>query len=77
MSFRPNIDWSMQARIKGVDTANGSFAIEGNAPELVGRANLGLQLFNSNGFDLRLEYGLTVGGGYVSQTPSARVSYRF
>ena len=38
---------------------------------------LGLQVFSNDGFDIRLEYGLSAGNGYVAQVPSARFIYRF
>ena len=54
-----------------------TFQLFGNAPDVVGRLNLGVQVLKANGFELRLEYDLTAGGGYVSQVPSARFSVRF
>ena len=44
---------------------------------VVGRLEAGLQVFRNDGFDVRLEYGLSVGNGYVAQVPSARFTYRF
>jgi len=77
MSYRPDVNWAMQARLSDAANRDGSFHLYGNAPELVGRLNLGLQVLRTNGFDLRLEYDLSAGDGYVSQIPSARLTYRF
>lgn len=67
----------MQARIKGTDPADGHFQLFGNAPTVIGRLEAGLQVFRNDGFDVRLEYGLSAGDGYVAQVPSARFTYRF
>lgn len=77
MSYRPGINWAMRARFSDTDNAAGTFRLYGNAPEVLGRLNLGLQVFRTNGFDLRLDYDLSAGGGYVSQIPSAKLTYRF
>jgi hypothetical protein len=53
------------------------FNVYGNAPTVVGRMNLGVQLYHSRGIDLRLEYGLMLGGTYTGQTASARLAYQF
>jgi len=77
LSLRSGIDWAMQARIKGTDPADGHFQLFGNAPTVIGRLEAGLQVFRNDGFDVRLEYGLSAGEGYVAQVPSARFTYRF
>jgi hypothetical protein len=38
---------------------------------------VGLQVLRSNGFEVRLDYDLSAGDGFVSQIPSARLTYRF
>ncbi|MFO0017620.1 MAG: autotransporter domain-containing protein [Synechococcaceae cyanobacterium] len=77
MSFRPGINWIMNSQFSQASNVEGVFQLYGNAPEVVARLNLGLQLFHTNGFDLRLGYDLSVGGSYLSQVPSAKLTYRF
>ena len=77
MTFRPDISRSLQAQVIGASGADGTFNVYGNAPTVVGRMNLGMQLYHSRGIDLRLEYGLMLGGTYTGQTASARFGYQF
>jgi hypothetical protein len=77
LSYRPGVNGAMNSRFSQASPVEGSFQLYGNAPEVVGRFNLGLQLFSSQGLDLRLEYDLSVGGNYLSQVPTAKLTYRF
>ena len=51
------------------------FNIDRNAPSVLGRMSLNKQLYLSRGINLRLRYGLMVGGIYTGQTASARFGY--
>jgi hypothetical protein len=77
LTIRPDINRAMQAQVIGASGTNGMFNVYGNAPTVVGRMNLGVQLYHSRGIDLRLEYGLMLGGTYTGQTASARLAYQF
>ena len=77
MTCRPDISRSLRAQLIGASGADGSFNAYGNAPTVVGRMNLGMPLYPSRGIDLRLEYGLMLGGTYTGQTAPARSGYRF
>ena len=77
LSIRPDISRTMQAQVIGASGADGMFNVYGNAPTVLGRVNLGMQLYHSRGVDLRLEYGLMAGGTYTGQTASARLGYQF
>jgi uncharacterized protein with beta-barrel porin domain len=77
LSLRSGFDWAMQAQIQAAEPGDGHFRLFGNTPAVVGRLEAGLQVFRNDGFDVRLEYGLSVGNGYVAQVPSARFTYRF
>jgi hypothetical protein len=77
ISYRPGINWVMNSQFSQASNAEGLFQLYGNAPELVARLNLGLQLFHTNGIELRLGDDLSVGGNYLSQAPSAKITYRF
>jgi hypothetical protein len=77
LSIRPDFNWAINTRFSNAYSGNGSYQLFGNAPEVVGRLNLGMQVLKTDGFDLRLEYDLSAGDGYVAQIPSARFTYRF
>ena len=77
LSLRSGFNWAMQAQIQGAEPGDGHFRLFGNTPAVVGRLEAGLQVFSNDGFDIRLEYGLSAGNGYVAQVPSARFTYRF
>jgi uncharacterized protein YhjY with autotransporter beta-barrel domain len=77
LSLRSGFNWAMQAQIQGAEPGDGHFRLFGNTPAVVGRLEAGLQVFRNDGFDVRLEYGLSAGNGYVAQVPSARFTYRF
>ncbi|MEB3362036.1 MAG: autotransporter outer membrane beta-barrel domain-containing protein, partial [Synechococcaceae cyanobacterium] len=77
LSYRPGVNGAMNSRFSQASPAEGSFQLYSQVPEVVGRFNLGLQLFSAQGLDLRLEYDLSVGGNYLSQVPTAKLTYRF
>ena len=77
LSLRSGFNWAMQAQIQGAEPGDGHFRLFGNTPAVVGRLEAGLQVFSNDGFDIRLEYGLSAGNGYMAQVPSARFTYRF
>jgi len=77
LSLRAGIDWAMRAQIQGAEPGDGVFRLFGNAPAVLGRLEAGLQVFRNDGFDVRLEYGLSAGNGTVAQVPSARFTVRF
>ena len=58
-------------------TANGSFDAVTDGPPLLGRLNLGLQLYKGNAIEARAEYGLQAGSGYWDQRVGAKLLYRF
>ena len=61
LSLRSGFDWAMQAQIQAAEPGDGHFRLFGNTPAVVGRLEAGLQVFRNDGFDVRLEYGLSVG----------------
>ena len=77
LSVRPDFNWAVNTSFSNASISDNSFQLFGNAPDVVGRLNLGLQVLKTDGYELRLEYDLTASDGYVSQVPSARFSVRF
>jgi hypothetical protein len=58
-------------------TANGSFDAVTDGPPLLGRLNLGLQLYKGKAIEARAEYGLQADSGYWDQRVGAKLLYRF
>ena len=77
LSVRPDFNWAINTNFRNAYSGNGSYQLFGHGPDVVGRLNLGLQVLKTDGFELRLDYDLTAGDGYVAQIPSARFTYRF
>lgn len=57
--------------------ANGSFNVITNGPTAFGIVKAGLQAFQTDTFEVRAEYGLQAGQGYMSQSLGANLIYRF
>jgi hypothetical protein len=76
-SFLPNNTHKSQASFQGLGRDLGSFDVITKGPEVLGRLNLGIQVFHSQNVEVRAQYGLLVGNGYVSQSLSANLVWRF
>jgi hypothetical protein len=44
---------------------------------MLGKAKVGVQVFDGKDFDVKLEFGYQYGSGFISQSASAKLSYRF
>ncbi len=69
--------WETEARLVGAPDAAGTFKTENRLPRTLGSLDLGLQLYRSDAFEARLEYGLQSGEDYLNQNGSLRLAYRF
>lgn len=76
-SFLPNNKISTQMRFTSALDANGSFNVITNGPTAFGIVKAGLQAFQNDSFEVRAEYGLQAGQGYLSQSLGANLIYRF
>ena len=77
MSILPDSQRTLNARLAGSAPADGTFTAYSNAPNALGRINLGVQLYQIGGWEVKGEYGIAAGGNYRAQTGSARVAYHF
>ena len=77
MSILPDSQRTLNARLAGASPADGTFTTYSNAPNALGRVNLGVQLYQVNGYEVKAEYGVAAGSNYLAQTGSARVTYHF
>ena len=76
-SFLPNNNVSTQLMFVNGLASAGTFNMVTSGPSVLGRFNVGVQVFNSDNLDVRAEYGLLAGGGYLNQTLSANLVYRY
>ena len=76
-SFLPNNNVSTPMNFANGFASAGSFNVVTDGPSILGRLNLGIQIMDTNNFQVRAEYGLQAGSGYTNQTISANFVYLF
>jgi outer membrane autotransporter protein len=69
--------WTTRARLEGAPEGSGGFSTETKMPSVLGNLDLGLQLYQERGLEVKLELGFQVGEDYHNQSGSARVAYHF
>ena len=76
-SFLLNNKVSTQFSFANVMANTGNFDVITDGPTVLGRLNLGIQAYESTNIEVRAQYGLQFGGGYVSQSLGLNMLYRF
>ena len=69
--------WTTQARLRGAPDEAGSFGIATDLPNLQGKLDLGLQLYQRHALEVKLQYGLGVGDAYLANSGALRIAYHF
>lgn len=77
VSYLPDNSRTIDGRFVNETIDNGTFTDFLEAPEVLGRIDLGVQLYSGSGFDVKAGYSADIGDAYLSQTASARVGFRF
>jgi uncharacterized protein YhjY with autotransporter beta-barrel domain len=77
VAYQPDNTRTIHSSFVGASSADGTFSDYVDSPEVVGKIDLGLQLFRAGGFELKGEYTADVGDTFLSQTASARFAYHF
>ncbi|MDQ6435232.1 autotransporter outer membrane beta-barrel domain-containing protein [Mesorhizobium sp. LHD-90] len=77
VSYLPDNTRTVDGRFASATSDNGTFTDQLETPELLGRIDLGLQLYSGSGFDVKAGYTADIGESFLSQTASARLAYRF
>ncbi|MGO4127873.1 autotransporter domain-containing protein, partial [Inquilinus sp. YAF38] len=77
MSYLPDNSRTIHSSFAGASSANGTFSDQIDSPEVLGRIDVGLQLFRAGDFELKGEYTADLGGEFLSQSASARAAYHF
>ncbi|MCD8516393.1 MAG: autotransporter outer membrane beta-barrel domain-containing protein [Burkholderiaceae bacterium] len=76
-SFLPNNSVSTQMAFANGLAGAGTYDVTTEGPTVLGRLNLGIQAFEANDLEVRAQYGLQFGDGYLSQSLSANLIWRF
>ncbi|ANN76428.1 autotransporter outer membrane beta-barrel domain-containing protein [Bordetella flabilis] len=76
-SYRPDSTWTLNSSFVGASSANGTFTDYIKSPEVLGKVDLGVQVFRAGGFELKAGYTADFGHSFLSQTASARFAYHF
>ncbi|MCB4767872.1 hypothetical protein LGR54_04585 [Ancylobacter sp. Lp-2] len=77
VSYLPDNTHTFESSFVNATTDNGTFSTYVDTPEVLGRIDLGVQLYHANGFEMRFGYAADFGDSYLSQTASARLAYHF
>lgn len=73
--FITNNTSNLTASIVGANS--GTYQISAQAPNTLFSANAGIQIFNGEALDAKLEYSVQAGQGYIGQSGTAKMNYRF
>jgi hypothetical protein len=76
-SYTPDNTRTFDARFVSETANNGTFRDYLESPELLGRIDVGVQLYRAGGFEMKAGYTADIGGSFLSQSASARFSYDF
>jgi uncharacterized protein with beta-barrel porin domain len=77
LSLSTDDDWATTAALAGAPAGSGTFDTTIPSADVVGRVGLGVQLSNSQGFDLRGQYDGAFGDDYQSHSGTLRIVKRF
>jgi hypothetical protein len=75
--YLPDNTRTIDGRFANQTFDNGTFTDHLEAPEFLGRIDLGLQLYSGSGFEVKAGYTADIGESFISQSASARLSYHF
>jgi hypothetical protein len=76
-TFLPNNQQKTSATFVGASDLNGTFDVVNGGPNVLGRFNVGVQIYAKAGYEVRAQYGLQAGQNYWSQSLSANLVYAF
>ncbi len=77
VTWLSNPSWESQVSLQGMPAALGSFTVITDMPSVLGDFDIGFQLLQTNGFEIKAEYGAQIGENYLNQTGTLRLAYHF
>ncbi len=76
-TFLPNNQQTSAMSFVGAQAGNGTFDVITDGPSILGRLNIGMQIYEHEGYEVRAQYGLQAGENYWSQSLSINALFRF
>jgi uncharacterized protein YhjY with autotransporter beta-barrel domain len=76
-SYRPDSSYTLNSSFVGADAGSGTFTDYVKTPEVLGKVDVGVQLFRQGGFEFKAGYTADFSHSFVSQGASARFAYHF
>jgi hypothetical protein len=77
VTFLPGNSRTVNSSIEGALTQDGTFATPVASPDVLGDIDFGLQLYQADGFEVKADYGVQLGGDYFGQGGTLRLAYHF
>jgi hypothetical protein len=77
VSFLPSNSRTVDASFAGALPENGTFATTIDSPDVLGDLDIGAQLYQANGFEVKADYGTQIGSNFFSQGGTLRLAYHF
>ena len=77
VSYLPDNTRTIEVSAANQTSTNGTFNDYIEAPEVLGRIDLGLQLYSVSGFEVKAGYTADIGESFLSQSASARIGFHF
>lgn len=77
VSYRPDSSYTIHSSFVNADSALGTFSDHLDSPDVLGKIDLGVQLYRAGGFEMKAAYTADLGSHYTSQTATARFAYHF
>ena len=77
VSFMPDNSRRVDASFAGALPTDGSFATTIESPNVLGDLDVGVQLYQARGFEVKADYGTRVGSAFFSQGGTLRLAYHF
>ncbi|OWT80712.1 MULTISPECIES: hypothetical protein [unclassified Achromobacter] len=77
VSYRPDSSYTVKSSFVNADSTIGTFNDHLKSPEVLGKIDLGLQLYRAGGFEAKAAYTADLSSHYTNQTATARFAYHF
>ncbi|MFI0849578.1 autotransporter domain-containing protein, partial [Mesorhizobium sp. IMUNJ 23232] len=77
VSYLPDNTRTIEVSAANQTSTNGTFNDYIETPDVLGRIDLGIQLYSVSGFEVKAGYTADIGDSFLSQSASARLAYHF
>jgi hypothetical protein len=77
LSVLPGNNRTVRASFADANPADGTFSSTIDSPDVLGNADLGLQLYRMDGLELRADYSTQIGGDFFAEGGTLKLAYHF